>query len=296
MSEVHRARKQLGRGLSALLADDPLEEAPKTAATPLEPASTAPIAQLEANPLQPRKHFDDEELDALAASIREKGLLQPILVRHNPRNPDGYEIIAGERRWRAAQRAALHDVPIILREFNDAETLEVAIVENVQRADLNAVEEAEGYASLIDNHGYTQDQLAKVIGRSRSHISNMIRLLKLPTAALDYVRQGELSMGHARTLIGKEDAEALADQIVKRDLSVRDAEKLALGDLPAKSRGAKPKQEFEPLDANTAALEADLGALLSAKVKLEHKGQGGQLVISYTSLDHLDAVCEKLGL
>ena len=296
MSDVLRSRKQLGRGLSALMADDPAEEVKQSV---LSPGSTAiaPISHLEANPDQPRKTFDTDELDSLAASIKEKGLLQPILVRHNPRNPDGYEIIAGERRWRAAQRAALHEVPIIVRDFTDAETLEVAIIENVQRADLNPVEEAEGYAHLIDHHDYTQEQVAQVIGKSRSHVANMTRLLKLPKATLGYLRTGDLTMGHARALIGKDDADAMADQIVKRSLTVRDAERLATGEKSAAPKTKlAPASATQPTDANTAALEADLGAALNAKVKLEHKGQGGELVISYTSLEHLDSLCERFGL
>lgn len=294
MNEVVRSRKQLGRGLSALLADDPDDEVKQNA---LSPGSTAvaPISHLEANPDQPRKTFDEEDLNALAASIKEKGLLQPILVRHNPRNPDGYEIIAGERRWRAAQRASLHDVPIIIRDFSDAEALEVAIIENVQRADLNAVEEAEGYSHLIETFDYTQEQLSKVIGKSRSHIANMMRLLKLPEATLGYLRSGDLTAGHARALIGKSDADAIADDIVKRGLTVRDAERLAGGTAKA---GKKKKQTAvtEPLDVNTAALQADLSAALGAKVKIDHGGKGGQLIITYNDLEHLDSVCERLGL
>ena len=301
MNEVLRSRKQLGRGLSALLADDPAEEGvePVAAAAPAQDGLiTVPLAQLEANPDQPRKTFDEEELESLAGSIREKGLLQPILVRRNPRKPDGYEIIAGERRWRAAQRASLHDVPVVLREFSDAEALEVAIIENVQRADLNPVEEAEGYTHLIDHHDYTQEQLAKVIGKSRSHIANMTRLLKLPFATLSYLRNGDLSMGHARALIGKDDADAMADEIVRRGLTVREAEKLASGDpkptprTPVSAIGSP----IEPFDANTAALEADLGAALGAKVSIAHKGEGGRLTIDYKSLEQLDSICERLGL
>jgi len=273
MNEVLRSRKQLGRGLSALLADDPVDEVKQNE---LSPGSTAvaPISHLEANPDQPRKTFNEEDLDALAASIKEKGLLQPILVRHNPRNPDGYEIIAGERRWRA----------------------EVAIIENVQRADLNPVEESEGYVHLLDHHDYTQEKLAQVIGKSRSHIANMTRLLKLPKATLEYLRAGELTMGHARALIGKDDADAMADQIVKNGLTVREAEKLASGDSKPKAKKSKAGKTVEPFDANTAALEGDLGAVLGAKVKLDHKGEGGELRISYTSLEQLDSLCERLGL
>jgi len=300
MNEVLRSRKQLGRGLSALLADDPVEEAVKPAESTetRDGLTTVPLAQLEANPDQPRKTFDEEELESLAASIREKVLLQPILVRRNPRNAAGYEIIAGERRWRAAQRASLHDVPVVLREFSDAEALEVAIIENVQRADLNPVEEAEGYTHLIDHHDYTQEQLAQVIGKSRSHIANMTRLLKLPVPTLSYLRSGDLSMGHARALIGKDNAEAMADEIVRRGLTVREAEKMASG-------GEKPTPRtpvsaigtpIEPFDANTAALEADLGAALNAKVSIAHKGEGGRLTIDYKSLEQLDNICERLGL
>ena len=294
MNEVVRSRKQLGRGLSSLLADDPAEEVKQSV---LSPGSTAvaPISHLEANPDQPRKTFSEDDLESLAASIKEKGLLQPILVRHNPRNPDGYEIIAGERRWRAAQRAALHDVPIIARDFSDAEALEVAIIENVQRADLNAVEEAEGYAHLINTYDYSQEKLAQVIGKSRSHIANMMRLLKLPDATLVYLRNGDLTAGHARALVGKSDADAMADDIVKRGLTVRDAERLAGGSAkPAKRK--KQAAVSEPFDANTAALEADLGAVLGAKVKIDHSGKGGQLMISYTELEHLDSLCERFGL
>lgn len=295
MNDVLRSRKQLGRGLSALLADDPADDAQQNAPSP-GPAAVAPISQLEANPNQPRKSFDEEELNALTASIKEKGLLQPILVRRNPRNSDGYEIVAGERRWRAAQRAALHDVPIIVREFSNAEALEVAIIENVQRADLNPVEEAQGYAHLLDSYDYTQEQLAQVIGKSRSHIANMMRLLKLPKASLGYLSSGDLSMGHARALIGRDDADAMADEIVKRGLTVREAEKMASGGGKPATKKQSSKTSTEPLDVNTASLEGDLGAALGAKVKIEHKGQGGVLVISYTSLEHLDTLCERMGL
>ena len=295
MNEVLRSRKQLGRGLSALLADDPVDEVKQN---DLSPGSTAiaPTSHLEANPDQPRKTFDKDDLDALAASIKEKGLLQPILVRHNPRNPDGYEIIAGERRWRAAQQAALHEVPIIVRDFSDAETLEVAIIENVQRSDLNPVEEAEGYVRLIDHYDYTQEQLAQVIGRSRSHIANMTRLLKLPDATLDYLRSGDLTMGHARALIGKADADRLADEIVKHGLSVRDTEKLAASDTKAKTKKNVSGKTAETVDVDTAALASDLSAALEAKVIINHRGKGGTLEISYSSLEQLDALCERFGI
>ncbi len=296
MNEVLRSRKKLGRGLSALLADDPVDEIKDNDFSPGSTA-VAPIAHLEANPDQPRKTFDQKDLDTLAASIKEKGLLQPILVRHNPRNPDGYEIIAGERRWRASQMAALHEVPIIVKDFSDAETLEVAIIENVQRADLNPVEEAEGYVRLIDNHDYTQEQVAQVIGKSRSHIANMIRLLKLPVKTLTYLRTGELSMGHARALIGKPDADRLAGEIVKKGLSVRDAENMtSKNDTGGSSRKDKNRPDKRTKDVNTAALEADLGAAFGAKVKIIEEGKGGRLEITYNTLEELDGICERLGV
>ena len=294
MSEVARQRKSLGRGLSALMSDDD----PVVASSAPAGINEAPVSKLEPNPDQPRKEFAEEDLSALAASISQKGLLQPILVREHPKKPGRYEIIAGERRWRAAQRARLHNVPILVREMNDAEALEVAIVENVQRVDLNPIEEAEGYVRLIETFSYTQEQLAETVSKSRSHVANMTRLMKLPRSVRAHLRTGKLSAGHARALIGHADAEGLAEAIVAKDLSVRDAEKLA------KSRsGVSGETVAETVaratgksDADTEALQADLSAALGAKVKIEHKGEGGRIVVAYKSLDHLDELCEKFGL
>ena len=294
MSDARTQRKSLGRGLSALLSND---EAP--AATP--PADgpaprTAPLSDLAPNPDQPRRHFADADIESLAASIAEKGLLQPILVRPSPKGA-GWEIVAGERRWRAAQRAQLHDVPILVRELDDAETLEVAIVENVQRVDLDPVEEAEGYAALIDRHGYTQERLATTVSKSRSHVANALRLLKLPQSVRDRLASGGLTAGHARALVGHPQAEALAARIEKEGLSVRAAEALASDDgstpRPARATRGAPAPAA---DADTAALAADLSAALGAAVEIEHKGKGGRLVIRYADLEQLDALCGKLGL
>lgn len=296
MNEVARQRKSLGRGLSALLSDD---DAPTEPAAPRGGIETVAISKLEANPDQPRKSFDETELEALAASIAEKGLLQPILVRSNPRQAGNYEIVAGERRWRAAQRAKLHEVPIVIRELSDAESLEVAIIENVQRVDLNPMEEAEGYERLIERFGYTQEQLAQTVSKSRSHVANMIRLTRLPRSVRAYLRSGALSAGHARPLIGHDDAEVLAERIVSKGLSVREAEKLAKGDAAkaAASNGSAAQGQGAAMpDANTVALQSDLGAALGTKVRIDHQGEGGRVIIDYKSLDHLDELCEKFGL
>lgn len=300
MNEVARQRKSLGRGLSALLSDDDVPAAsPSAAAAPSGGLLQVSIAKLEANPDQPRKAFDDEELDALAASVKEKGLLQPILVRSNPRKAGEYEIVAGERRWRAAQRAQLHEVPVVIKEMDDAVALEVAIIENVQRVDLNPLEEAQGYQRLIDAFDYTQEALAQVVSKSRSHIANMLRLLKLPESIRDYLREGALTVGHARALIAYYDAEALADEAVRKNLSVREVENRIRNDaatLGNQLANAEKSRKQPRADADTEALQADLSAALGAKVKIEHKGKGGRLVIKYKSLDQLDELCEKLGL
>jgi ParB family chromosome partitioning protein len=279
----------LGRGLSALIGD----EAPVSAhGTPAEPASrnlrTLPVAFLRANPLQPRKHFDQKELDELASSIREKGLLQPILVRPNAGVPDTYEIVAGERRWRAAQLAKLHDVPVVVRELGDGEALEIAIIENVQRSDLNAVEEGAAYRELMDRFGYTQERLAEEVGKSRSHVANALRLIRLPEPVLAMIREGKLSAGHARTLIGSANPEALAKQIVKRELNVREAEHRS------QTKAGKAKPEARK-DADTKSLESSLSNMLGLKVEILHKGStGGELRIAYRTLEQLDDLIQRL--
>ncbi len=256
-----------------------------------------PIEQVVANPDQPRRRFDPDLLDDLSASIKEKGIIQPLIVR---RKDGGFEIVAGERRWRAAQKAGLHQIPVIIRDFDDTEVLEIAIIENIQRADLNPVEEAAGYIQLMNKFGHTQEKLAEALGKSRSHIANTMRLMQLPEVVRDFVTEGKLSAGHARTLITAKDPISLAKKVITGDLSVRDTEKLvrkaadeAEGGRPAsvgKKRGGTAK------DADTRALEDDLSANLGMKVSVDHKdgSESGALSISYTTLDELDELCRIL--
>lgn len=272
----------LGRGLSALIG----EEAP-VAPTPQSGPSaqrTIPLGWLKPNPFQPRKSFAADELQELANSIREKGVLQPILVR--PRSAESFEIVAGERRWRAAQLAKLHDVPVVIRELSDGESLELAIVENVQRSDLNAVEEATAYQELIDKFDYTQERLSQEVGKSRSHIANTVRLLKLPEPVQVLVREGKLSAGHARTLIGHANPEARAKEIIRQALNVREAER-------------RSKQKKSPAsaasNADVRALETSLAQVLGLKTEIAHKGaSGGELRIFYKTLEQLDDVIQRL--
>jgi ParB family chromosome partitioning protein len=253
-----------------------------------------PVEKVHPNPDQPRRHFDADALADLARSIAEKGIIQPLIVRESPREPGAYEIVAGERRWRAAQMAKLHEVPVLLRSFTDIEVLEVAIIENIQRADLNPVEEAAGYSQLMTKFGHTQEKLAEVLGKSRSHIANAVRLLNLPEDVQEHLRQGRLSAGHARALITAPDASALSAKIIQKGLSVRETEKLAKADPTAK-KSAKRSEKAEK-DADTRALESDLSAALSMTVRIDHKpGQeGGALSIHYASLDDLDRLMALL--
>jgi ParB family transcriptional regulator, chromosome partitioning protein len=279
-------RRGLGRGLSALFAD---EQEDAAAVERLRPVRTLPVEQLRPGKFQPRRHFDPEEMQPLIESVREKGVLQPLLVR---RLEDGeYEIIAGERRWRAAQAAKLHEVPVVVRECDDREALEVALVENVQRQDLTPLEEAEGYKRLIDEFGHTQEDLAQAVGKSRSHIANMLRLLGLPDEVKQLLESGALSAGHARTLIGAENPLALAKQIVEKGLNVRDAETLA-GEAKGKAKGAARAANGK--DADTKALEHDLSQMLGLKVTLDVHGQGGTIAIHYRTLEQLDDVLRRL--
>ena len=292
-------RKGLGRGLSALLADigpstdKPPVPHPDTEAAP-RPAGTrpVPIERIHANPHQPRRTFGEAELAELAASIRERGVIQPLLLRPHPERADEYQIVAGERRWRAAQRAGLHELPAVIRTLDDGEVLELAIIENIQRADLNAVEEALGYRQLMDRFGHTQERLAEALGKSRSHIANVLRLLSLPEPVLDMLRAGKLSPGHARALITAPDPAALARQVIERDLSVRETEALAR----AVTRPTPRPAQRAAKDADTRALESDLTANLRLKVTIDHKpgGQGGELRIAYGSLEELDGLCQLL--
>ena len=286
-------RRGLGRGLSALMAD--VAET-QTVAEKGSAEQYVPIEQISPNPEQPRKRFDPEDLNDLANSIREKGVIQPLIVR---RREDGsFEIVAGERRWRASQMAQLHQLPVIIREFTDVEVLEVAIIENIQRADLNSVEEAAGYRQLMDRFGHTQEKMAEALGKSRSHIANLLRLLNLPEAVLEMVRKGDLSAGHARTLVTADDPLKLANQIIAGGLSVRAAEALVkkaqAGD--AESPVRKARSSAEEKDADTRALEGDLSANLGLKVTLNHKpGQeSGQMVLTYKTMEELDEICRLL--
>lgn len=287
----------LGRGLSALMADvspEPSED-PNEASTPRRADQLVPIDQIEPNPNQPRRRFTPDELNDLAASIREKGVIQPLILRPNPRREGTYEIVAGERRWRASQIAQLHTLPALIRDYDDTEALEVAIIENIQRADLNAVEEAAGYRELMDRFGHTQEKLAEALGKSRSHIANMLRLLTLPEEIQDLLKDGRLTAGHARALITAEDPIALAQLVVKKGLSVRETEKLAKG--PKKKGKASATGTAKQKDADTVALEKDLSAALGMKVSIDHKvGQeAGSLTVRYDTLDALDDLCRKLG-
>jgi ParB family chromosome partitioning protein len=252
-----------------------------------------PVEFLRPNPRNPRKAFEEADLDDLANSIREKGVIQPILARTVPGVADAYEIIAGERRWRAAQRASLHDVPIIVVEVGDREALELAIVENVQRADLNALEEAMGYEQLANEFSYSQNDLARIIGKSRSHIANTLRLLKLPEGAKKYLAGGAISAGHARALLTMPDADAVARKIVDRGLTVRDVEKLAQDAQEPKTRSVARVKD-EGADADTRALEKALTEALGLNVAISHRGEAGEVRIRYKSLDQLDALCQRL--
>ena len=285
-----RKRPSLGRGLSSLLGEAAQEQPVDAAGGPQRGGvQLIPVASIEPNLAQPRRVFDEDALAELAESIRARGVIQPIIVR--PR--DGrFQIVAGERRWRAAQKARLHEVPAIVRDFDDAETLEVALIENIQRRDLNAIEEAQGYRRLVEEYGHTQEELGKLVHKSRSHVANLLRLLDLPPAVQDLVGSGKLSMGHARALIPAEDPEGLAEEVVKRGLSVRETEKLV--------RGGRPKQlrlgpmEYKGSDADVAALERQLGDMLGLKVTIRHAPGGGTVALGYSTLDQLDMICQRL--
>ena len=285
---------RLGRGLTALIGDVGDE-------TPLADSGRkprrAPIENLQPNPRNPRRLFTDDELDELAASIRERGIIQPIVVR--ALKGDNFEIIAGERRWRAAQRAGLHDVPIAVVEANDAQSLEYAIIENVQRTDLNPIEEATGYLALMDDFNRTQEEVAQIVGKSRPHIANTIRLLKLSEPVKQLVRTGKISAGHARLLVGQPNAELIAHEIIDKGWSVRDLEadmrKDVAGQLRDMRREAKGFVVNIPKDADTRALERRLSNALGLDVSVDHRGESGTLRIKYRNLEQLDAVLKKLG-
>lgn len=282
-------RKGLGRGLSALMSDVNL--GPASEAAPRRPDTRLPTAKLKANPLQPRKDFDPEALKALADSIRQKGVIQPLIVR--PAG-DFYEIVAGERRWRAAQMAQAHDVPVVIRELDDTEVLEIAIIENIQREDLNAIEEALGLRQLMDRFGHTQEKIAEALSKSRSHIANLLRLLNLPDGVQGLVRDGQMSAGHARALIGTPDPEALARRVVAQGLSVRETERIVReNSAPKPGKTSQPRMSEK--DPDTRALEGDLSAHLGMQVQIDMAGgQAGALMIKFKSLDDLDRLCQAL--
>jgi ParB family chromosome partitioning protein len=285
-------RRGLGRGLSALMADVAAETTETGGQRPAD--SMVPIEKIVPNPDQPRRSFTEESLAELTESIRAKGVIQPLIVRRNPRREGTYEIVAGERRWRAAQRAQLHELPVIVRDFDDTEVLEVAIIENIQRADLNPVEEAAGYRQLMDRFGHTQEKVAQALGKSRSHIANLLRLLTLPEDVIDMLRSGALTAGHARALVTAEDPSGLAREILRKGLSVREAEALAKRAKPA---APSPRVSHAPeKDADTRVLEADLAAALGMRVSIDHdEATGtGKLTVSYRSLDDLDDLCARL--
>jgi ParB family chromosome partitioning protein len=284
------ARSRLGRGLAALIGDVGDESA---ALERTRSQKRVPIEFLKANPRNPRRYFAEAELEELAASIRERGIIQPILVRTARGAVDQYEIIAGERRWRAAQRAGLHDVPIVLLEVSDREALELAIIENVQRADLNALEEANGYQSLADEFKYTQDDIAKIVGKSRSHVANTLRLMKLPDTVQSYIRDGKLSAGHARALLGQPDPERMAKAIVEQGLNVRQVEALAQESAAIAGKIAKMRPRGEK-DADTRALEKRLSDALGLVVTIAQRGKGGEMKIRYKTLEQLDEVIRRI--
>lgn len=288
--------KRLGRGLNALFGDQ--EAAAEPAPAPGgAPAGTAPaggsiarlpVDLLSPSPYQPRRHFDETALGELADSVREKGVLQPLLVRPDRAKPGHYEIVAGERRWRAAQRAQVHEVPVHVSDLSDSETLEVALIENLQRQDLSAVEEARGYQRLVEEFGHTQERVGEIVGKSRAHVANTLRLLNLPFAVLQMLEEGKISAGQARPLIGVSRAEEIAREVVKRGMSARQAERFA------KSFGRRRRNVSLPKDTDTAALEQSLAKATGYKVSIAFDGAGGSVTIAYTSLEQLDDIVHRL--
>ena len=293
MADKKPERRGLGRGLSALMADVGSDR--DAGDSKMRRADFfVPVELVEPNPDQPRRDFPREALEELAASIREKGVIQPLIVRDNPRKSGYYEIVAGERRWRAAQIAQLHEIPVLVREVTDSELLELAIIENIQRADLNPIEEAMGYRQLMDRFGHTQEKLAEALSKSRSYVANLLRLLSLPEAVLAWLREGKLTAGHARALITTENPTELARQVIAKGLSVRETERLAQGPRQPNPSAGAPRRRPEK-DADTRVLEQDLSANLRMQVVIDHKGHdGGSLIITYKTLDQLDELCQIL--
>jgi ParB family transcriptional regulator, chromosome partitioning protein len=287
-------RRGLGRGLSALMADVKLDH-PDIGNAPRRPDILVPVEKLVPNPQQPRRDFAEAALQDLAASLRQKGVIQPLIVRPLA-GSDHYEIVAGERRWRAAQLAKLHELPVIIRDFDDTEVLEVAIIENIQRADLNAIEEALGFRQLMERFGHTQEKLAEALSKSRSHIANLLRLLTLPEDVQALVREGKLTAGHARALITSPDPSALARRVLAGGLSVRETERLAKAVSGKPTNGQSKRPGSLEKDADTRALEADISGNLGMSVRIAHEpgGETGILTIRYNTLDDLDLLCRVL--
>jgi len=290
LDPTRRRPAGLGRGLSALMGEVERISVGDPQGQNIRMLS---IADIKPHPAQPRRHFDEAKLDELARSIAERGVLQPIVVR---KQGTGYQIVAGERRWRASQRARLHEIPALVRDFTDTETLEIAIIENIQRADLNAIEEAEAFQKLVAEFGHSQEELGKIVGKSRSHVANLLRLLDLPETIRNEVAEGNLTMGHARALITAPDPQALAAEVIRRGLSVRETERLARATKP-KSAGSNPRSSgggAASAGADIAALERQLGDMLGLSVRIEHAGEGGTVSLAYSSLDQLDMICQRL--
>ena len=282
---TNTTKKGLGRGLSSLMGDT---ETAQTKNTNIGQETKIPIANLKPSPSQPRRLFNKNSINELADSIKAKGLVQPLVVRPSPSDSNSYEIIAGERRWRAAQIAQLHEVPVVIRNFNDTEALEIAIIENVQRSDLSPIEEAAGYKRLIENHGHTQEDLSEIVGKSRSHIANIIRLLSLPQSIQDMITEGKISSGHARAIMNSAFPEQLAERIINENLSVRDAENLAKD-----KKGIIKKIKLK--DPDTIDLENKISEKLGLAININHKGKkGGSIKIDYKTLDQLEMITQKL--
>jgi ParB family transcriptional regulator, chromosome partitioning protein len=297
MSEDTAPKKRpsgLGRGLAALLGENQPEAPVQAGADGAVPQGVKLVttAMLRPMPNQPRKNFDSDALDELAESIKARGLLQPIIVRESS-GDTAYEIIAGERRWRAAQRAQLHQVPVIIKDFDDQTAFELAIIENIQREQLNAYEEGASYSKLIEDYGYTQEDIAKIVGKSRSHIANLMRLLNLPTLVHTWLATGQISMGHARALLSSPDPEGQAQQVLAKGLSVRQTEAL-VRKLANPRKGPLRVSGERVADADITALQRQLSDLLGLKIKIDHKGKSGSVTLAYSSLDQLDLICQRL--
>jgi ParB family chromosome partitioning protein len=285
------ARSRLGRGLAALIGDVGTE----SSAERPRGQRRAPTTSLRPNARNPRRVFAEDELDELTASLRERGMIQPIVARPVRGAPDAYEIIAGERRWRAAQRAGLHEVPVVIIEATDEESLQLAIIENVQRSDLNPLEEAEGYRALVEDYSHTQDDIAKMVGKSRSHVANTLRLLKLPPSIRAYIFKGKLDAGHARMLVGQPNAEKLAEEIVARGLNVRQVEEIARQESDRNGKSHSGRKRSSEKSADTLALEKRMSDALGLVVSIDARGERGVVSIRYRNLDQLDDLAHRLG-